>query len=314
MVDSENSRLQVFSSDGVLKARIGEKGCLPHQLNHPMTVTVTRDGDENYIVTDSVNAALKVYMPDGTFVTQFGGSGMFDFPYGVAVTSGNFLVVTDVCQHSLTVLFPSGSLRNKFGRYGDGPYDLDHPYFVAVDRRDEILVADSGNTCIKRFDLDGHLLQCFNMRDFRLFNEHFILLAGIAVDSEDNVIVVGNSTVYVAAPNGRLWETVLPAEGLHSPKAVAYSPFGHLAVTQCGLDHRHEVGLFSYSPRDYRSLHSVPPVLYAPTRGTEGGEGHTKPRPPHGHCIRHPHGISIPCRTSYNGLDDSTETNRNSMD
>ena len=261
MVDSENSRLQVFGSDGQFRTKIGEKGSLPHQLNHPMGVTLTRDGEEHIVVTDSVNAAVKIYMQEGTFVTQFGQSGMFDFPYGIATTSDHHFVVTDVCKHCVMVLFPSGSVRNQFGQYGDRKHDFDHPYFVTVDSNDHIIVADSGNTCIKRHNLDGILLQCFTMADFRLYEEHFVLIQGICVDHDDNVIVVGNSTIYIAAPNGRFWEVLLPVEGLHSPKGVAYSPFGQLAVTQCGLDRRHEVCLFSYCCHDYRSLQTVPRVM-----------------------------------------------------
>ena len=59
MVDSENSRLQVFSNDGRLRFVIGRKGALPHELHHPMGVCLSRDSEENILVTDSVNACVK---------------------------------------------------------------------------------------------------------------------------------------------------------------------------------------------------------------------------------------------------------------
>ena len=64
MVDSENSRLQIFSNEGKLKSIIGTKGSMPHELNHPMCVCLSNDVAEfeNILVTDSVNACVKVNM------------------------------------------------------------------------------------------------------------------------------------------------------------------------------------------------------------------------------------------------------------
>ena len=64
VVDSENSRLQIFSNKGKLKSIIGTKGSMPHELNHPMCVCLSKDEAEfeNLLVTDSVNACVKVNM------------------------------------------------------------------------------------------------------------------------------------------------------------------------------------------------------------------------------------------------------------
>ena len=60
IADTENHRLQLFHPDGQLKSTIGERGSRPHQLNHPMCVTLTPDLTQNIMVTDSVNACVKV--------------------------------------------------------------------------------------------------------------------------------------------------------------------------------------------------------------------------------------------------------------
>ena len=141
------------------------------------------------------------------------------------------------------VLYPTGCKRKQFGKLGENDDELDHPYFVAVNEHNNIIVSDSGNTSIKIFSLDGSLLQKFLMEDFKLFDEHFVLLQGLTVDGIGNIVIVGNNTVYICAGNGRLWEVILPADGLHSPKCVAYSPLGQLVITQCGLDSQHEVSI-----------------------------------------------------------------------
>ena len=258
IADTENNRLQVFSDGGQFKSRIGEKGSQPHQLNHPMCVALSRDGHENLLVTDSVNAGVKVYSLDGAFLTHYCECGTFDFPYGIAVTSCHYMVVTDICRHCVIVLYPSGCKKLQFGQYGDGLRDFDHPYFVTVNKDDQIIVSDSGNTTVKIFSTEGEILQKFNMFDFRLFEEHFVLLQGVTVDPQDNLIIIGNATVYIVAKNGRFWEVLLPQDGLHSPKCVAFSSHGQLVLTQCGLDQRHEISVFKYNMTDFRSLQSVP--------------------------------------------------------
>ena len=72
MVDSENSRLQIFSNEGKLKSTIGTKGSMPHELNHPMCVCLTRDAAEfeNILVTDSVNACVKVTTHQAKFLSK----------------------------------------------------------------------------------------------------------------------------------------------------------------------------------------------------------------------------------------------------
>ncbi len=258
MVDTENSRIVMYSPEGHVKVTISHKGAMAHELNHPMCVALTRDGEENICVSDSVNASIKVFGQDGTFITAFSPVATFDFPYGLAITSQHYFVVTDVCRHSVIILYPSGSVRNTFGQYGDSLQDFDHPHFVAVNSHDHVIVSDSGNTCIKTFNLDGTMLQIFIQSDFRLYEEHYILLNGLTVDPDDNIIIIGNCTIYIAARNGRFWEVLIPEDGLHSPKCVSYSPLGQLVVSQCDLDQLHEICTFWYKKEHYWSLRSLP--------------------------------------------------------
>ena len=102
------------------------------------------------------------------------------------------------------------------------------------------------------------------MEDFRLLDESFILLQGITVDSTGHVLVIGNSSIYICAQNGRFWEVIIPSEeeDLHSPKCLAHSTLGQIVVTQVGLDNRHEVSVFEYLSEDYHSLKCVPYLTY----------------------------------------------------
>lgn len=259
VADSENHRIQIFTREGVLKFKFGTKGSKPEQINYPMCVAMTTD--DNIALTDSVNASVKIFTQDGKLLHQYGTNGLFEFPYGIAVSSDNDLIVTDICKHCVTVLTPNGEYSHSFGCYGENPKDFDHPYFVTVNKQKQILVSDSGNSCIKLFRFDGRLLRTFTLQDFRLSVECYANLQGLCSDVDGNTLVICNSAIYILARNGRLWEVITPKDGLTTPKGIAYSSNGMLAVTHSGYNEKHEVCLFDYNKDDYKSLNTL--LFYA---------------------------------------------------
>ena len=260
VADTENHRIQIFSPDGAFRFAFGLKGPDPGQLHYPLGVAMTTDDD--VAVTDGVNAAVKVFSLSGELRSCFSHPGWIEFPYGLAVTPDNFLVLTDICRHSVFVLFPSGGISHSFGRYGDGPRELDHPYFVTVNQSKQIIVSDAGNGSIKIFQFEGKLLRAFSFPDFKLPVEGYVSLYGLCTDTDGNTLIVCNSTVCIVTKNGRLWEVLTSKDGLTSPKAVTFSPSqGRLVVTQSSFDEKHELCVFRYNPEDYKSLNTL--VYYA---------------------------------------------------
>ena len=170
------------------------------------------------------------------------------------------MVTSDLCKHCIVVLHPSGNRHHQFGEE-----ELNHPYFITCNKQDNIIVSDSGNSVIKMFHLDGSLLRSFLLTDFRLVTEDFILLQGVTTDASGNLLIIGNSAVFICANNGRLWEVVLPEDGLHTPKCLAFCDSGKLVVTQCGYDNRHEVSVFAYNMDDFKSLR-IGPLSYSKKR------------------------------------------------
>ena len=84
------------------------------------------------------------------------GKGQFGWPYGIAVNSGGQLVVTDAFSDSVSIYGVSDGKRvRQFGSSGTRDANFRNPYHVTVDARDNILVADSGNDCVKAFDASG---------------------------------------------------------------------------------------------------------------------------------------------------------------
>jgi len=84
------------------------------------------------------------------------GKGQFGWPYGIAVNGSGQLVVTDAFSDSVSVYGVNDGKRvRQFGSSGTRDCNFRNPYHVTVDTRDNILVADSGNDCVKAFDATG---------------------------------------------------------------------------------------------------------------------------------------------------------------
>ena len=258
VADSENHRIQIFGSEGTFKHKFGSRGTEEANLCYPLCVAMT--ADDCIAVTDSVNAYVKVFNQNGDYQHKFGGNNFFEFPYGIAISHDNFLVITDICKHCVFVLYPSGGICKIFGSYGIGPQEFDHPYFVAVNKEKQIIVSDSGNCSVKIFQFEGKLLRHFSTNDFRI-NETFFGLQGLCTDSHGNSILICNSTAYIVTKNGRLWEVLTANDGLNYPKCIAFSESGRLVVTQSATLDKNEVAILEYKAEDFKSLNSL--LLYA---------------------------------------------------
>jgi len=96
------------------------------------------------------------------------GKGQFGWPYGIAVNSSGQLVVTDAFSDSVSVYGVNDGKRiRQFGSSGTRDCNFRNPYHVSVDTRDNILVADSGNDCIKAFDSTGERVLTIKASDLR---------------------------------------------------------------------------------------------------------------------------------------------------
>lgn len=69
----------------------------------------------------------------------------------------------------------------KFGWYGLGDKYFDGLNFFVVDSKDQIIVSDFGNDCIKVFDIVGNFKRKFG---------NLFCFMGVIVDRRDNIIVV----------------------------------------------------------------------------------------------------------------------------
>ena len=150
VADSGNSRIQIFSHDGVSIGKIAHDG-----LACPWGVAVTRAGD--VAVTDYNNHKVCVFQPNGTLRFQFGsrgtGNGEFNNPAGIAVDETGQILVADRSNHRVQIFQPSGSFVTKFGGKGQDDGLMRYPAGVSVDQSGKLLVADTFNHRVQVFSL-----------------------------------------------------------------------------------------------------------------------------------------------------------------
>ncbi|MEN6343108.1 MAG: PKD domain-containing protein, partial [Methanospirillum sp.] len=127
IADTENNRIQKFTSTGTFIAKWGANGgngttgSGDGEFSGPSGITVDRHGD--IYVADTGNHRIQKFRPDGTFVAKWGthgsGNGQFDHPDDVDVDPAGNVYVADVwnnrVQKFAPILEPDFSATPKLG-------------------------------------------------------------------------------------------------------------------------------------------------------------------------------------------------------
>ena len=146
--NSDNHMLHILDMDTeVCLKHFGGQGDEPGKFFFPTYVAV--DGKGNVYVTDTMNARVQVFDPDGRHLWTFGqrgdGYGMFDKPKGVAVDSFGNLYVVDSAWSNVQIFNQRGEVLLFFGGRGRFPGLLFNPTGIAIDKENRIYVADAFN-------------------------------------------------------------------------------------------------------------------------------------------------------------------------
>ena len=119
VVDSLNSRVQVFTKSGDFLRTWGSAGDSEGEFNRPWGITIDREGA--VYVADWGNHRVQKFGPDGEYLMTFGsrnGSGSsLSHPAGVAVDSDGDVYVTDWGNRRVQIYEPDGEVLAPL--YGD---------------------------------------------------------------------------------------------------------------------------------------------------------------------------------------------------
>ena len=210
------STIYIGSSDGVGASA---------RFNSPSGIAIDSSG--NLYVTDGGNNTVREITSSGMVITLAGSAGtsgssdgfgsaarfnfkssdMFDCNLaGVAVDSTGTIFVADTFNHTIRKISPSGSVTTWVGTAGNAGFSdgngsaarFNHPNGIAIDRDDNVFVADNYNGRVRRIDKFANVTTLNKQFDISPYHSPQTI-AGIAVDSR--------GAIYVSHASGSIWRS-----------------------------------------------------------------------------------------------------------
>ena len=175
------------------------------ELDHPWGVAVSDDG--HVVVTESSGDCVTILDNEGKKVKSFGGKGgsgivEFSYPRGVAITSDNFILVSD--NHRIQKISMDGDCVASVGEEGSGRRQFKYPAGIAISPiTGQAYIVDSYNNRIQVLNPDLTFSHLFGKKGSA--NGQFQVPGDIAIDSQGLVYVADsyNHRIQKFTPNGK---------------------------------------------------------------------------------------------------------------
>jgi len=203
VVDSDNSRIQVFAPDGTFLRTWGSNcnlatgiECLGTeglgQFQEPWGIAVGPDG--RVYVADTWNHRIQVFDAEGNFLARWGAygqtssaSGLLYGPRDLAIDNEGRVFVTDTGNKRVVVYDAEGTFLTQIGGPGSGPGQFEEPVGIAVDGEGNVYVADTWNQRVQVFDNDLDFLREWPVEAW--YGESVVNKPYLALDSQGRVYI-----------------------------------------------------------------------------------------------------------------------------
>lgn len=179
--DSGSETVRRIGRDGTVSTLAGAIGVEGYadgpgtsaRFNHPVGLGVDRQG--NVFVADAYNSTVRRIAPGGEVTTLAGTAGAtgwrdgvgararFNTPVGLALDATGNVYVSEYFNHTIRRITPDGRVSTVAGipgkaGFGDGPAKqalFRHPQSLAFAPDGSLIVADTGNSRVRRIVLGG---------------------------------------------------------------------------------------------------------------------------------------------------------------
>ena len=178
-------------------------------VKNPWGVALTDDG--HIIVSETYCNRVTVLDGDGRKVKSFGHQEVgesqklkFSKPRGIAITSDNFIIVTD--QHKIQKISMDGKCIRSYSKRGNGPLELNEPTGIAISpTTGYIYITDFNNNRIQVFTSDLTFSHTFVTS--KLSMGQFNHPRNIAIDRQGVLYVADtyNNCIKMFTPDGQLY-------------------------------------------------------------------------------------------------------------
>jgi tripartite motif-containing protein 71 len=209
VADRGNNRIQKFDPEGNFILAFGSEGEGEGEFRELRHVGVD-DRLQNVYAVDSDNHRIQKFDINGNFIESFGelgdAPGQFNVPVTVVIDSKGDLFVNERGNERVQKLDTQGNSILMWGGKGSGPSQFCHSEHLAVDKYDNVYVADpqsdpgcSLGASIKKFDNNGKFITSWRVLpagEREADPEH------LALDNEGNVYLSerGNHRIQVYKP------------------------------------------------------------------------------------------------------------------
>lgn len=140
------SRVHKFDADGNFLTTWGGEGAGPGQFNVPHSIVT--DGKGNLHVADRSNQRIQVFDADGTYLRESRHPGT---PCGLCLCHDRkHIMMAHGHAGKIMKLDLKGNVLGATGGQGKGPNRYGEAHFLALDRKEDIYVADSLNWRVQK--------------------------------------------------------------------------------------------------------------------------------------------------------------------
>ncbi len=171
VVDSQNNRIQLFTSKGKFLRTVGGFGFAPDQFDFPTDIWVK--SILNIYVADYNNRRLQRYDRQMNYLAQLKSNPNWpeDFQFAevlsCALNSQNDLFLLDAQENKVVKFNRQGQPERVFGTYESGAGELLQPIQLDIFRNRWILVSDIARHAIVVFDFFGTFIKAVTHSSFR---------------------------------------------------------------------------------------------------------------------------------------------------
>ena len=230
--DSDNHRVQVFSSDGTYLRSFGAEGDKQGEFHTPSGIAFDANG--NIVVGDSGNQRIQFFSGEGEFKSQIVNSTSLDHclpeSCGISVDNDGNIIVPDCSEKSIKIFSPGGQLLRTIG---EG--QLTSPSHC-IQYRDHFFVSDKGDHRIKTFDMEGRLLNSYGSEG--VGNKQFNNPCCLSVDKAGRLMICDtlNHRIQLLDISSGKFQTKFDIkgegiEGLGTPVSMAVLSNGRIVVS-----------------------------------------------------------------------------------
>ena len=144
-----------------------------------------------------------LFKPVLSFGTFGSSVGLFQCPWGVAVSDTDEIAVTDRANHRVQIFDSGGNHLRSFGCFGSNQGEFKFPCGICFDDKRNIFVVDQDNHRVQIFSVEGRYMGMFGGK--RWLGRQLSDPVGLSLDSNGNIIVAdsGNKLIKIFSSDGK---------------------------------------------------------------------------------------------------------------